>query len=93
MPERKKPYDDPSNWEYDCGPVEFHGEVASPYINEIFDEITKKAFPEGKNAYQKQRAVKLDFMPDSCNNKEESSRVEIFRFPPGARTPPCMTDG
>ena len=58
MSEEKKPYDDPSNWEYDCGPEKFTGEIASPYINEVMDEITRRAFPEGKEAYQKQQAAR-----------------------------------
>ena len=55
MTEKKKPYDDPSNWEYDCGPVEFKGEIASPYINSVVDDLVKKAFPNGREAFQKQR--------------------------------------
>jgi hypothetical protein len=57
MSEEKKPYDDPSNWEYDGGPENFTGEIASPYINSVADDLMKRAFPEGKEAYQKQRGA------------------------------------
>jgi hypothetical protein len=45
---------DPKDWEYDFGPVEYTGEVASPYINKVMDDIEKKAFPNGKEAFQKE---------------------------------------
>jgi hypothetical protein len=54
----KKPYDDPSNWEYDGGPEKFNGEIASPYINSVADDLMKRAFPEGKEKYQKERGKK-----------------------------------
>ena len=50
-----KDYDDPSKWEYDGGAENFTGEIASPYINSVADELVRQAFPEGKEAYQKQR--------------------------------------
>jgi hypothetical protein len=59
MSEEKKPYDDPSKWEYDCGPENFTGEIASPYINMVADDLVKQAFPDGVEAYQKQRAAAL----------------------------------
>jgi hypothetical protein len=37
MSGKKKPYDDPDNWEYDGGPDNFKGEIASPYINMVLD--------------------------------------------------------
>ncbi|MDR0320996.1 MAG: hypothetical protein LBI28_05790 [Treponema sp.] len=58
MPEKEKPYDDPSNWEYDGGSENFTGEIASPYINSVLDDLTKQAFPDGVEAYQKQQATK-----------------------------------
>jgi hypothetical protein len=51
---------DTKNWEYDCGPTEFKGEIASPYINSVFDNIAKQAFPEGRTAYQEERARKAN---------------------------------
>lgn len=56
MSEKKKDYDAPSSWEYDGGPENFSGEVASPYIKSVLDGISKEAFPDGVEAYQKQRA-------------------------------------
>ena len=56
MAEKKRPYDDPENWEDDCGHENFTGEIASPHINSVADGLMKQAFPEGKEAYQKQRA-------------------------------------
>jgi hypothetical protein len=55
MPKKKK-YDDPSNWEYDGGTENFTGEIASPYINSVADDLMKKAFPNGREAYQKEQA-------------------------------------
>ena len=55
MSEKTKPYDDPSKWEYDGGPENFSGEIASPYINSVADDIMKNAFPEGVEAFQKER--------------------------------------
>jgi hypothetical protein len=46
---------DPKNYEYDCGPSTFTGKVASPYIQGVLDEISKKAFPDGKEAFLKER--------------------------------------
>ena len=31
--------------------------IHPPYMKEISDNLTKQAFPEGKEAYQKQRAA------------------------------------
>ena len=57
MSEKKKPYDDPSNWEYDGGSSNWTGDPnnLSPAMREISDSLTKQAFPEGIEAYQKQR--------------------------------------
>ena len=55
MAEKEKLYDDPSNWEYDGGPSNFKGEIASPHINSIADDLMKQAFPEGKEVFQEQR--------------------------------------
>jgi hypothetical protein len=55
MSEKKKPYDDPSNWEYDGGPANFTGEIESPHINSVADDLIKQAFPKGKEAFQKQQ--------------------------------------
>ena len=46
---------DPEGWEYDCGPTEFTGEIASPHINTVLDGLMNEAFPEGREAYQKQQ--------------------------------------
>jgi len=56
MPDKKR-YDDPENWEYDGGSPNWTGdtEKLSPYIKEVMENIEKQAFPEGKEAYQKQR--------------------------------------
>jgi len=48
---------DPKDWEYDFGPPTFTGEIASPYINEVLDDIFDEAFPDGVEAFQKQRAA------------------------------------
>jgi len=60
MAEKKKPYDDPSNWEYDGGSSNWTGnsDNLSPYMKQVSDEITKKAFPDGIEAFQKQREKK-----------------------------------
>jgi hypothetical protein len=60
MSEEKKPYDDPSNWEYDCGSENWTGEFDKlpPYIQEVANNLTKQAFPDGVEAYQKQQAAK-----------------------------------
>jgi len=57
MAEEKKSYDDPSNWEYDCGSPNWTGDPdnLSPAMKEISDNLTKQAFPEGREAYQKQQ--------------------------------------
>jgi len=56
----EKEYDNPSNWEYDGGSSNWTGnpENLSPYMKKISDEITQKAFPEGKEAFQKKRQGK-----------------------------------
>jgi hypothetical protein len=46
---------DSKDWEYDFGPAESTGEIASPYINSVLDGITKEAFPEGRTAAQEQK--------------------------------------
>jgi hypothetical protein len=60
MPEKEKLYDDPSNWEYDCGPANFTGDFDKlpPYIQQVANDLTKQAFPDGVEAYQKQQATK-----------------------------------
>ena len=47
-------------YEYDCGPENFTGDFSklSPHIQEVADDLTKQAFPEGKEAFQKERAAK-----------------------------------
>ena len=60
MSEKRKPYDDPSNWEYDFGPETFTGEIASPYINSVIEDLEKQAFPEGREACQKQQAAEKE---------------------------------
>ena len=59
MAEKKIAYDDPSNWEYDGGPKEYTGEIASPYIRKITEDLIKQAFPEGREAYQREQAKKM----------------------------------
>jgi len=58
----KKRYYDPDNWEYDGGSSNWTGdtEKLSPYIKEVMENIEKQAFPEGKEAYQKQMQVTLN---------------------------------
>ena len=58
MSEKKKPYDDPSKWECDGGSSNWTGnpDNLSPYMKQVSDEITKRAFPDGIEAFQKQRA-------------------------------------
>jgi hypothetical protein len=53
----KKAYDDPSSWEYDGGSPNWTGDIVkqSPYMRETFEKISKEAFPEGIEAFQKQR--------------------------------------
>jgi hypothetical protein len=46
---------DPNDWEYDFGPTEHTGEIASPHINSILDGIMKEAFPQGRTAAQEQQ--------------------------------------
>jgi len=60
MSGNKKAYDDPSNWEYDSGSTNWTGDTdnLSPHMKEISDEITKKAFPNGIEAFQKEREGK-----------------------------------
>jgi len=56
MPDKKR-YDDLENWEYDGGSPNWTGDYnnLSPYIKEAMENIEKQAFPERKEAYQKQR--------------------------------------
>jgi hypothetical protein len=42
-------------WEYDFGPAEYTGEIASPHINSILDGIMKEAFPQGRTAAQEKQ--------------------------------------
>ena len=44
--EKKKPYDDPSNWEYDCGDPGFTGDIEklSPHMREVQEQIARDAF-------------------------------------------------
>jgi len=65
----KKRYDDPDNWEYDGGSPNWTGdtEKLSPYIKEVMENLKKQAFPEGKEAYQKQ-------MQEVEKNKLENKR-------------------
>jgi len=60
MPGKKRKYDDPDNWEYDGGSENWTGDPnnLSPYMKEISDNLSKQAFPEGREAYQKQQAGK-----------------------------------
>jgi hypothetical protein len=60
MSEKTKPYDDPSNWEYDGGDPNWTGdrEKLSPYMQSVEDNLMKQAFPEGKEAFQKQQTAK-----------------------------------
>ena len=51
----KTQIDDPKNWEYDFSDASFTGEIASPHINSLSDDLIKQAFPNGKEAYQKER--------------------------------------
>ena len=44
-----------TEYEYDGGPANFTGEIASPHINSVADGIMKAAFPDGVEAFQKQR--------------------------------------
>lgn len=62
MSDKKKHYDAPDNWEYDGGLPNWTGDTdkLSPYIKEVMESIEKKAFPEGKEVYQKQRQVTLN---------------------------------
>ena len=57
MATKNKEYTDPENWEYDGGASNWTGDPnnLSPYMKEISDRLTKAAFPEGKEAFQKQR--------------------------------------
>ena len=57
---KKKSYDDPSNWEYDGGASNWTGnpDNLSPAMKELSDKLTKEAFPEGREAFQKERTKK-----------------------------------
>jgi len=59
MSEKRK-YDDPDNWEYDGGSDNWTGDPnnLSPAMKELSDKLTKEAFPNGIEAYQKQQAEK-----------------------------------
>lgn len=60
MTKEEKEYYDPSNWEYDGGSPNWTGdpENLSPYMKELSDKLTREAFPDGKEAFQKERAGK-----------------------------------
>ena len=77
MSDKKKPYDDPSNWEYDGGSGDFKGEIASPYINTVADDLMKQAFPEGREAFQKQQADAGK--PEGEAGGEEKSEQPIYK--------------
>jgi hypothetical protein len=46
---------DSKDWEYDYGPAESAGEIASPHINSVLDGIMKEAFPNGRTAAQEEQ--------------------------------------
>lgn len=60
MSESSKSYDDPSDWEYDGGSQNWTGDFdrLPPHIRDVFGGLEKQAFPDGKEAFQKQREGK-----------------------------------
>jgi len=59
MASKKREYTDPENWEYDFGSANWTGDTNNLplYIKELSDRLTKEAFPDGVEAFQKQRAA------------------------------------
>jgi hypothetical protein len=51
---------DTKDFEYDFGPTESTGEIASPHINSVLDGIMKEAFPEGRTAFQEEQQRKAN---------------------------------
>jgi len=81
MPKDKRPYDDPSRWEYDCGWQETSEEEKKPFtwddIEKTFEELKKNPIETDNEKLEYFKKKMLGHL-DELQKKEEEKKIIPF---------------